>query len=383
LKFDVIVVGCGPAGAVTAFELANHNLKVLILDKDKLPRYKPCGGGITRKTIDALPFDVKGVIDQQASGGIISFNGNQLAKINTNKPVAWLTMRDQFDYFLVQQAIKAGAQLQENTRVENVELDHQVIKVTTNNGHLHTEILVGADGVNSSVSRAVNLLPNRQTGVAIEAEIEVPQINLEKQGPFATFDFGALPHGYGWVFPKRDHLSVGVFYAHYQKIPSLKNHLQQFISRQDVLSNFRLLKSVGHRIPLGNTSGALHHMNRILLVGDAANLADPWLGEGIYYAITSARIAARTILKALSNNLNIINGYTHIIDEKIRSQFTYTNQLAGFVYRFPRLSSTLLCRSSYLQEIIFDTIRGDITYKRLKYLLFKNYYRIFAEGLKQ
>ncbi len=383
MKYDVIVVGSGPAGAVTAFELANQNLKVLILDKYKLPRYKPCGGGITRKAIDAIPFDVEAVINQQASGGIISFDGNQLAKIYTNKPVAWLTMRDQFDYFLVQQAIKAGAQLQENIRVENIELDHQVIKVITNNGHLHTEILVGADGVNSSVSRAMNLLPNRQTGVAIEAEIEVPQINLEKQGPFATFDFGALPHGYGWVFPKIDHLSVGVFYARNHQISGLKNHLQQFISRQDVLSNFRVIKSIGHRIPLGSPSGELLHMKRVLLVGDAANLADPWLGEGIYYAITSARIAARTILKALSNNLNSINDYTHLIDEQIRNQFTYASQLAGMVYRFPRLCSTLLCRSSYIQEVIFDAIRGDITYKRLNYLLWTHFYRILAEGLKQ
>jgi len=223
---DVIVVGTGPAGAVLAYLLAKRGLDVLILERETLPRYKTCGGGLTLKAIQNLPFDVNAVLEHKAVGGIVTYAGQQLLKVEIGWPAAWLVMRDRFDHYLVQQAVLAGARLVEGVKVSGVEQRGDRMVVTTTQGELHAQLLAGADGVNSIVARSVGLIPNREVGVALEAELAVPPASLDTQGAYATFDFGALPGGYGWIFPKRDHLSVGVFKAIPGKAGELKKALE-------------------------------------------------------------------------------------------------------------------------------------------------------------
>lgn len=381
MNYEVIVVGSGPAGAVVSYELAQQGVKVLLIEKSKLPRYKPCGGGITNKTLKALPIGIQPTIEVKSEGGIFSYGGKQLFKTEIQKTVAWLVMRDRFDYYLVQKAIQAGAQLIDSTGVLNVDQKDKDVKIFTNKGQYHCQILVGADGVNSVIARSLNLLANRETGIAIEAEVSVPAENLSQQGAFATFDFGALPNGYGWIFPKKDHLSIGVFYAKKGKLPSIKEYLHQFIEDHDVLAKHELLNIRGHRIPLGGHTGLLH-TQRAVLIGDAANLADPWLGEGIYYAVSSARIAANVILKSLDNDLSKLQEYSNIIFRNIGSQFDQARRLAKLTYKFPKLCSKLLQHSPDLQEIIFGTVRGDYSFQQANTTLLKKFPHFLLQSLK-
>ena len=300
--YDVVVVGSGPAGAIVAYELAKQGFTVLILDKAKLPRYKPCGGGITYKTIREFPYEIQPAIDLKSEGIILSFGGKQLLKTDLQKNVAWMVMRDQFDYYLVQKAIEAGARVKDSTRVSDVNLREGDVEIITDKGYFHSQIVVGADGVNSTIARSLNLLSNRETGVALEAEVGVPSVSLRKQGAYATFDFGALPNGYGWIFPKKDHFSIGVFHAKKERLSSIKFYFQRFIESQNVLARHSLMNICGHRIPLGWKTGKLH-THRAILVGDAANLADPWLGEGIHYVVSSAKIAANVIKESLDDDI--------------------------------------------------------------------------------
>ncbi len=136
-------------------------------------------------------------------------------------------MRDRFDHYLVQQAVQAGANLLEGISVVSVEEKSDRVVVTTTQGELQAQLLAGADGVNSIVARSMGLMPDREVGVAVEAELAVSPASLEAQGGFATFDFGALPGGYGWIFPKRDHLSVGVFRA----VPGKGDRAQKSIGK--------------------------------------------------------------------------------------------------------------------------------------------------------
>lgn len=379
--YDIIIVGAGPAGTVLAYLLAKIGLKVLILEKARLPRYKTCGGGVTFKTVDHLPFDATPALQQEASGGIISYGGKPLLKTPVRRPFAWLVMRDAFDNFLAQEAQKAGAELIDSVPVENIEQTSNYIIAQTNIGKFTGLFIAGADGVNSTVAHLLGLLPKREVGIAIEAEIEVPSKALEEQGQYATFDFGAIPHGYGWVFPKSDHLSVGVFYASTGKVNDLRQTLHKFIACQPVLQQHRQLSLHGHQIPLGGVFETLH-LGRALLLGDAANLADPWLGEGLFYAVASAQIAAQVIEALLEQGRADLSSYTQKVNAEIVQQLAYAQRLANVVYHFPHYGSQLISKSSLMQNLIFGVIRGDYTFQAVNRLLLQSMPRIWWQTME-
>ena len=377
---DVIIVGAGPAGAVLAYLLARFGLDVLVLEKANLPRYKTCGGGVTLKTLQNLPFDASPVYECQAVGGILSYAGRQLLKADLGWTVAWTVMRGRFDHFLIQQAVMAGAELIEGVAVERVTLHEDRAVAHSAQGDYAGRLLIGADGVNSEVARSLGLLPERRVGVAVEAEVAVPSAGLAAQGAYATFDFGALPHGYGWIFPKQDHLSVGVFQARPGKAAGLRQRLDQFIACQPALQGGQILHFQGHPIPLGATRQPLHR-GRALLVGDAANLADPWLGEGIYYAVLSARLAAPILLAALETGSSDLCEYTRQVQHEIISQQRYAAWFAHIVYRLPKQASLLLSHSPRLQELLFSVIRGDRTFRQMSAGLARGLPRILLESI--
>lgn len=377
---DVIVVGTGPAGSVLAYLLAKRGLDVLILERATLPRYKSCGGGVTWKAMQNLPFDASAVFEHKAVGGIVTFAGQQLLKVEVGWPVAWLVMRDRFDHYLVQQAVNVGARLMEGLSVVSVEDRGDRVVVITNQGELESQLLAGADGVNSIVARSVGLLTNREVGVALEAELAVAPSSLEAQGAYATFDFGALPGGYGWIFPKRDHLSVGMFKAIPGKAIGLKKALEKFIASEAVLLNPRILHLQGHQIPLGGRAQTLHK-GRVLLVGDAANLADPWMGEGISYAVVSARLAAETMFYALASTDIDLSGYTALINASITPQLLSARLFAKVVYALPGMCSDLLSKSPFMQQMVFDVIRGDRSFREMTSALVLGMPRIVIETL--
>ncbi|MBN1149071.1 MAG: geranylgeranyl reductase family protein [Anaerolineales bacterium] len=379
--YDVIVVGAGPAGSVLAYRLARYGLRVLIIEKAQLPRYKTCGGGLTFKALDNLPFDIDPVIEMRAAGGIVAYKGQMLLKIDTARPIACLVMRDRFDYFLAQQAVGAGAALYDGLPASGFDLQDGRATVITPNGQYHARILVGADGVHSAVARAASLLGERQVGVGLEAELAAPSAALAQLGPYAAFDFGALPYGYGWIFPKRQHLSVGIMHARPGKVARLREHLQSFIASFELLQEHELLSLRGHLIPLGGRPAALQR-GRTLLVGDAANLADPWLGEGLYYAIRSARLAAEAIAHALEEGPLDLSAYTRQVFSEIVGDFRYARIFAWLVYHLPRLGTTLMQKSERLQDGIFGVMRGDCSFEQFVWGLARGLPRILAQALK-
>ncbi len=380
LTADIIIVGAGPAGSLAAYQLASLGYQVLILDQHSFPRYKPCGGGIPLRTLSEMPFDLTPALEFLAVGGMVSYQGTPRLRKKLDGEFAWLAMRDRMDAFLLDQARQAGANVHLGARVTQIEEQTEQVAVLTENETFFAKYLIGADGVNSITARSLNLLPNRQTGVALEAEIAVPQAAREELGVYALFDFGALPHGYGWIFPKRDHLSVGVFQAENRKNQAIKEHLMRFIDCQPGLHQHEILHLQGHRIPLGGQSEQLH-TTRCLLVGDAANLADPWLGEGIFYAVRSANLAAQVLTHAMQNSSANLSEYTRLIDDEIIQDFKYSRRIGQIVYRIPRLATTLISRSPVMQRDVFINIRGDLSFQQLWKQLRKNIFTILFQTL--
>jgi geranylgeranyl reductase family protein len=381
LIYDAIVVGAGPAGAILAYLLGKSGLRVLLLEKANLPRYKTCGGGLTFKAIRDLPFDVRSTVEIEAGGGIVTYHGQQLLRAEVQQPFAWLVMRDRFDHFLVQQAVNTGVELLDGVTVTGIEEEPHCILVQTTRGAFRASLLAAADGVNSIIASLAGLLLHREVGLALEAEVSVPTAAFEIQGNYATFDFGALQHGYGWIFPKSDHLSVGIFRAYPGKGAGMKGTLSGFIASQPVLRDCQTLSLRGQLIPLGGVSSLLHK-GRILLLGDAANLADPWLGEGIFYAIRSARIAAEEIIHFLKGNFSDLSNYTSRINLEIVNHLRQARQLARLIYQFPWIGSYLLSKSLMMQQIIFGAIRGDKTFRQVNQTLVRQLPTILVQTLR-
>ena len=292
MKYDVIVVGCGPAGSSAARRCALKGLKTLIIEKEKLPRYKPCGGGITTNTQSMLDFPLTDdLIDNECFGLRINYKEYRIEE-RIDERVAILTMRDRFDAYLAEKAMEAGAELKENEKVKVLDVMDSGVGVRTDKGEYKAEVVVGADGVTSRVAMYVRPA-YRPDELFLAVETEIPEKNIKQSGVMDIY-FGSTPtfppFGYGWVFPKRKHLSVGVG----GRLIDFKNPvstLDRFIKSVGLA---RKGKAFSHLLPIGGYKRKLCS-NRILLVGDAAGFVDPINGEGIYYAVASGIKAAEVI----------------------------------------------------------------------------------------
>ena len=294
--FDTIVIGTGPAGANAAHVLAKAGVQTLLIEQHKLPRHKTCGGGVTHKAAKAFSFDISPAVERTISTFVLTYKLGRPKIIHSPNPLVYMVRRSQFDHWLVTQAVNAGAHLCDETKVTCIELeDHQVI-VNTSRGTYVADHLIGADGAMGVSARAVGLMNDRVLLPAVEHEVEVDSDTTEYWRDKMSLDLGSVRASYGWVFPKEDHLNVGVggFGRHSDFSHNLKrydsNHLNHRVPKQ-----LRVRKSFGYILPLRREHSQIQK-RRVLLIGDAAGLVEAFTGEGIYYAARSGQIAAQSII---------------------------------------------------------------------------------------
>ncbi|MEP6774219.1 MAG: geranylgeranyl reductase family protein [Chloroflexota bacterium] len=296
--YDAIVVGAGPAGAVAAYELARAGLRTLLIEKAKLPRYKTCGGGITYKSARALPFAIDSVCERVLYKAEFSWRSTKPFVAQYEQPLVYMVQRSKFDNLLVEQAAAMGAEVMDDTLVQSVEADETGATVNTTRGSFSADNLVGADGATGRVARSLGFESHKWAIAALESEVEVEQAVMDRWIDRMGLDLGELKGAYGWVFPKGDHLSVGV--GGVPMIGDYGSHLKRYnekhtINRVPGNAIKRVIGSHGYKIP-ARQAGAPVQKGRALLVGDAAGLVEVLTGEGIFWAIRSAQIAAQSIL---------------------------------------------------------------------------------------
>src|SRR4030042_2159161 len=119
--YDVIVVGGGPGGSTAARYCAKAGLKTLLIEKERLPRYKPCGGCLSAKTVRLLGFDLTAVIENTIYGAKFTYCSKDPFFIESKSPIAFLVMRDRFDQFLIDRASEAGTEILDGEKVTKVE----------------------------------------------------------------------------------------------------------------------------------------------------------------------------------------------------------------------------------------------------------------------
>ena len=348
--YDVIVVGAGIGGAAAAYFLGRTDQQVLVLEKEALPRYKACGGAVPKSVFRRFPFSFDEVVESEITAVRFSYSGRrEIAFHLSAKPVA-MVMRDRFDAFVLSQA---RAEVRDSTTVVGVVEERDKVWVGTGDGQeLAARYLIGADGANSIVARALGLRQRKVLGAAIEAEVQVDGWTLVEYAQTALFEFGAVPGGYLWIFPKKEHLSVGI--AVFGKS---RTDLRSILRREMTRFGIRLDSTPLHAHPL---PVHWHHerlaTERTLLVGDATGLVDPFLGEGIRYAVRSARLAAEAMAK------DEVKAYMSGVQQEIGADLRWARWLARLFYGLPRLCFFLGMRNPRMVQTFVDMLDERASY---------------------
>ncbi len=361
-SFDVAIVGCGPAGSSAALQLARYGMKVAILEKGSMPRYKPCGGGIVYKALKYIPVDISSVIERRCfsvSLGMVSANKKFI--IQRDLPLITMIMRDRFDLLLAKAAINAKVMLLENCKLTDIRSGKRPVLVTSR-GDIKADFIIGADGAISTVARKAGWKETRRLVPSVNWEIFVHDKDLEKFDDIARFDFGLFSGGYAWLFPKKDHLSIGVLKTRSNRfLPDalIKGYLK-FLGIKRVLH----MKRYPYPIPISPRRDGFVK-NKVLLVGDAAGFVDPITGEGISGAVLSGRLAAKAIIGGRFDEKRVKEIYESSIKGMILSEFRIGRFLAGLTYRYPKIRDFLFrTYGQKLAEALADTAMGR-TYRRL------------------
>lgn len=293
--FDLVILGAGPAGTAAAREARRLGLTAALVDKATFPRAKLCGGLVTGRCAahlaDIFGMQITEDLFETRRNFEFFLKDQSLGALNDVPPLH-LTMRWDFDHYLLKQALAAGAADYTGHRIEA--LDFEEDKVELASGEFLTyKLLIAADGVQSPTAKALFGKPFSPDTIGFALEIEAPSQAPTKATPI-RIDFAAADWGYGWSFPKESSTTIGLGGLHAQN-PDMKSHLAAYL---DKLGTGQTAKVKGHFLPFGAPRPSPGKGN-VLLVGDAAGLVDPITGEGIGHAIHSGALAACAAKAAL------------------------------------------------------------------------------------
>ena len=304
-RFDVLVVGGGPAGSATAHNLASAGASVLLADKATFPRDKPCGGGLTARAFRRCPVDPTPVVEEEVDLVELRFRYGDRVERTARAPVIYMTQRRRLDAFLLDAARAKGVEVREGARVELGE------QMRVDGSPIEVDVVVGADGANGTTARTLGLGAGIVHGVALEGNV-----------PYTSFR-GIATAGARWSSSPTsraatDGSSRRAITSTSASVPGRRRGRGSgSTSPERVRPTGLRLESLehlrGHRLPL-RPPGITIASERALLVGDAAGLIDPVSGDGMYECFVSAALAAAAIDDLLAGRSASLVSYGAAID---------------------------------------------------------------------
>lgn len=354
-RFDVIIVGLGPAGAAAAVVLARGGARVLALDAR--PRHdKPCGGCISARAMGYLDFlDPPNWLQNQPVASLfLEYPGHSSRRFVTGQTAAYLVERRRLDDFLRQRVGESGAEVVSG-RARALASEPDGWRVRSSAAEWRGTWLLGADGAAGLVGRTLGL---GRTGFVYKALVEerpLPDHLAPRLAGAALLDLGGAPGGYAWAFGRQGVLNLG-----------LAGRLGRTAGRAQLLERYQgFLARLGLGRP-GAWRGALIPcpdgrrprlaQGRAAVIGDAAASADPFLGEGIGQALHSGLLAAQAILAG------DLAGYQVRMTSGLFREHFHARQLARLVYGAPARFQGLAQRHPGAIELVWQVLRGQRNY---------------------
>ncbi|EIM78348.1 geranylgeranyl reductase [Nitritalea halalkaliphila LW7] len=360
-KVDVIIVGTGPAGAFAAYTAAAAGRSVLLVEKECLPRYKTCGGGLVWRGRKLLPFDISPAIEREFTRAHVYFEHLPDPVFATREePIVTMVMRDTFDQLIVEEARKLGAELLEQAAVTAVRETAEGVEVDTKKGTYTGSYLIAADGMLSPTAKLAGFKDDRQLIPAIEYEVGVSEADFARLAQEVRFDVDAIPKGYGWCFPKKNHLSIGVGTFERRKI-NLRTYYQSYLKLLGIQET-TFEEAHGFQVPITPRSQGIAK-GRVLLVGDAAGFADSLTAEGISNALYTGKLAAEAIHADFHQPQAVVQGFQALLDASLIPELGTSHILARMFYGQKTIRNFMLgTRLQEVCDVLTGVFMGERTY---------------------
>jgi geranylgeranyl reductase family protein len=385
---QALVIGAGPAGATAARALAMAGVTVRLLDRSKFPRNKPCGGGISLRVLPRFPYleqALARIPTHQVSRLYLEGPDGDSTVVQSRVPAALMIRRLDFDALLASLACEAGVELVEGVDIVAASQDAHGVSVTARDGRRFTApVAIAADGVHSVVARRLGLNTGwPDTAIALDMMEEAPRRTLRDVDPstmWVAYGINGGP-GYGYIFPKRDHVNVGIGYLlnHYRRAVDAHPYDVQrmFVG---ALRGRGLLEGESARanftpflIPVG---GVLRRPGggRLILAGDAGGFVNGFTAEGIYYAMVSGELAAQSVVRSMRDGLTTLaRRYRRAVDHEIGAELRDSVLIQRYLFADHRRIARVVAgarRAPEITRLILDFAVGQLSYRTLRRRVF-------------
>lgn len=353
----------GPGGATCARLLAHAGVRVIGFERREFPRRKPCGGCITDRALSLLGKGIDASIERSYTKALLVDRGGEVLSLSWGEPIAYGVSREVFDHLLLGMAARAGVEVRSPERVLSFSADSERVCLVTDKGRYRGRYLVGADGAGGIVSRAL-----RGKGRYMVAyEVRLPHSLFPSAPDCVRISFGRVPDGYGWAFPKESHVNAGIITRSVGTVAP-RTMLERFLEGELGVRDKGSLEVHGGLIPRYSARGRISS-ERVLLVGDSGGLTDPFLAEGISYAVLSGSLAAPVLAGALARGGGELGLYEEAVQAILSLHFRSAAMLGRWTRYIPSLSFLIMKNRPRVHEAIFELIRGNANYGEFTRLL--------------
>ena len=359
-KFDIIVIGGGLSGSSTALNLSKKGYSVLIIEKQALVNMKPCAGGMASSMKKFLPLDIDEAIESKIRNVEFRWKSsdNVLADLSGESPF-WIIRREKLDKLLLDEALSYGSKIIRPVQVEKIFSQNETWIINcTNKDTYKSKFLVIADGSQSQWAGYFNLGP-RKPKFANTIALRLKGLgNIPKDS--VRFEFGFVKYGFAWAFPLKDSVNIGIGTFINNKLledQALYNRVIKSFGFKDFS-----FKVVNKKLRIWN---GLHKINgdRVIAVGDAASLCDPFLAEGIRPSLISSYYAAESIDQCLSNKKKNLDNYSTSINNEWGKSMQWGKRIAQIFYRFPKTGYQLGVKRKTAPKRIAQILSGQMSYE--------------------